>query len=100
MCVTVNEVSSRPCKSLTLIIAKTYLQTGETIPHHSTPSCKHVKATSHVNVRRLAKRLQPIQRFTIFIKNLATRYAQNSSGKDTHHATDVWHSHSRSCNML
>ena len=37
---TVNEVSSHLCKIFALIIAKTYLQIGETEPHHSTHSCK------------------------------------------------------------
>ena len=34
MRVTVNEVSSHLCKMLTLIIVRTYLQTGETLPQN------------------------------------------------------------------
>ena len=64
MCVTVHEFSSHLCKILTLIIVKTYLQTGETLLHCSALG---IRATSHENVTRLAKRLPPIQRFTIFI---------------------------------
>ena len=40
MCVTVNEVTLHFCKIVTLITVKTHLQTGETLPHRSMPSCK------------------------------------------------------------
>ena len=37
---TVNDVLSHISRLLTLIIFKTYLQTGEMLPHQSTPSCR------------------------------------------------------------
>ena len=51
---TVNEVSSHLCKILTPIIVKTYLQTGETLPYHSTHGCDmlrliHMKPSTDTN---------------------------------------------------